>query len=208
MRRETRKVPVPNIARFDNEAAALEALPVKRGGVLLYGSSVFARWHTAESDLAPYRTVNRGFGGSTAEEAFYYYPQLVRPCAPSALVWCEGNNDYAYGYSPHRVFEFSTRVFALARSDFENIPILILSAKLTPAHPEADAHHKAYNALMRDYAENRGFAGYVESNDVLYSGGSPNLSLFEADGEHISPEAYSRLAFLIKAELSRLNVAP
>lgn len=51
------------------------------GGILLYGSSHFAVWREEwlTRQMAPYRLYNRAFGGSTAEEALYYYPRLVRP---------------------------------------------------------------------------------------------------------------------------------
>ena len=89
------------------------------GGILLYGSSHFAVWREEwlTRQMAPYRLYNRAFGGSTAEEALYYYPRLVRPAAPRALLYYEGDNDIPMGYTPGEVWELTRRVLSWARTD-------------------------------------------------------------------------------------------
>ena len=73
-------------------------------------------WLTRQ--MAPYRLYNRAFGGSTAEEALYYYPRLVRPAAPRALLYYEGDNDIPMGYTPGRSGELTRRVLSWARAAF------------------------------------------------------------------------------------------
>ena len=68
--------------QIDELIAGLAENPPAPGGVLLYGSSTMANWRgdgMCYRQLAPLPVSNTGFGGSTAEEALYYYQQLVVP---------------------------------------------------------------------------------------------------------------------------------
>lgn len=108
------------------------------GGILLYGSSHFAVWREEwlTRQMAPYRLYNRAFGGSTAEEALYYYPRLVRPAAPRALLYYEGDNDIPMGYTPGEVWELTRRVLSWARTDAGGrLPVVLLGLKHAPARP-------------------------------------------------------------------------
>ncbi len=86
------------------------ASPVVKGKILLYGDSDFTRWqplygNTSVEELIRMKDgsqaiVNHGFGTSTAEELLYYYPMLVRPWEPRALVLKAFGNDTDVAYSP------------------------------------------------------------------------------------------------------------
>ena len=89
----------PNVKlnRFEeNYVKRYESEPAPKGRILFYGPSNFTRWaprwnnprledEILMKDGSP-ACLNRAFGGSCVEEQLYYYPRLVRPCAPRALV--------------------------------------------------------------------------------------------------------------------------
>ena len=86
-----------NLKSLEKEILAYESEPVETGKILFYGHSLFTRWGNAkwgyrrmDEDLrskdGSLAVVNHGFGTSTSEELLYYYPRMVRPWAPRALV--------------------------------------------------------------------------------------------------------------------------
>ena len=94
------------------------------GGILLYGSSHFAVWREEwlTRQMAPYRLYNRAFGGSTAEEALYYYPRLVRPAAPGE-VWELTRRVLSWARAAFRPFqdEYNARLRAAAAEDPDTV---------------------------------------------------------------------------------------
>ena len=198
---------VRDIARYEEAVRALEAQPVPAGGVLFYGSSTIALWprERMEKDLRPFRAAGRGFGGSTAEEALYYYPRLVQPCAPRALVWYEGDNDPLFGYSPERSFALSERVFRRARADFPGISVLIVAVKYSAGQRAENDMRRVYNRLMRRYAETRPFARYIDLPALVNtSAGAPKAGCFDESGVHLSGTAYTALAAEVKKKLTEV----
>ncbi len=129
------------VRRFDNYAAKYEARDVEevKGRILFYGHSLFTRcayenrWgnpsleeNVLGKDGKPC-ILNHGFGTSSADDLLYYYPRLVRPYEPRALVLCTSNNDYGFGYSPFEVVDLLARVVDWAKADFPEIPIYVFS---------------------------------------------------------------------------------
>ncbi len=198
---------VKDIGRYEESVRALEAEAVPEGGVVLYGSSTVALWprERLTEDLRPFRVYGRGFGGSTAEEALYYYPRLVRPCAPRALVWYEGDNDPCYGYSPQRSFALSERVFRIARADFAGLRLILIGVKYSRNQPADNAARRAYNRLLRRYAAERGFARYIDLPALVNTpDGAQREGCFAEDGVHLTAAAYSLLAGAVRQGLEEM----
>lgn len=195
------------ITRYEEEVRALEAQPVTTGGVLFYGSSTIARWprELLERDMRPFQAIARGFGGSTAEEALYYYPRLVRPCAPRALVWYEGDNDPIYGYAPERSFTLSERVFRTARADFAGLRLILIGVKYSEDQFAENAARRSYNRMLRQYAAARAFATYVDLPALVNTpNGTQREGCFIEDGVHLSDAAYGLLAGAVRQGLEEL----
>ena len=182
------------------------------GCILLYGGSHFACWREdwMTRQMAPYRLCNRAFGGSTAEEALYYYPRLVRPVAPRALLYYEGDNDLALGYTPSEVWELSKRVLAWARHDAPGrLPIVLLGLKHAPARAALRPFQDAYNALLRDAAADDPDMVYVDQASYLEDeAGRVKTELYSEDLLHVNEAGYDGVAEALKEALRRLGVRP
>ena len=97
--------------------------------ILLVGSSSIARWPTSAADLAPMKSINRGFGGSSAPDANFYFGSIVAPYRPRQIVWYEGDNDINAGRSPDSVVaEFNT-FLALKDRALGTTPVYIIAIK-------------------------------------------------------------------------------
>lgn len=183
-----------------------------KGGILLYGSSHFAVWKEEwlARQMAPYRLYNRAFGGSTAEEALYYYPRLVRPAAPRALLYYEGDNDIPLGYTPGEIWELTRRVLAWARYDAGGrLPVVLLGLKHAPARAAFRPFHDEYNALLRAAAEEDPDIVYVDQAPFLEDGeGHVKTDLYSDDLLHLNEAGYACVATALKDALERLGVRP
>lgn len=183
-----------------------------KGGILLYGSSHFAVWKEEwlARQMAPYRLYNRAFGGSTAEEALYYYPRLVRPAAPRALLYYEGDNDIPLGYTPGEIWELTRRVLAWARYDAGGrLPVVLLGLKHAPARAAFRPFQDEYNALLRAAAEEDPDIVYVDQAPFLEDGeGHVKTDLYSDDLLHLNEAGYAGVATALKDALGRLGVRP
>ena len=133
--------PKVDLKRLESYVTAYEEQPIETGRILFYGSSGFTRWGTKwghrplEEDIlckdGNAAAVNHGFGGATAEELLYYYPRLVKPWAPRALVVSIVHNDHGMGYSPAEIMTNLAKLLAWARADFPGIRLYLCDARHT-----------------------------------------------------------------------------
>ena len=199
---------IKDITRFETAVCALEAAERTPGGVLFLGSSTFLRFPAgcAARVAAPMPAILCGFGGSTAEEALYYYPRLVAPAAPKILVWYEGDNDPNFGYTADRAFRLSRRVWERARADFPGLRLVLVGVKDTPGEIDANRERCAYNRRLREYAAARGFAVYADLPAALKTpDGKLRKDAFCADGIHLSDTGNKLLADLLRTAILELN---
>lgn len=140
-------VRLPNLRWLEERGSMdsiLNADPINEQGLILfYGSSSFTRWkpywkhRPLEEDIrmkdGSRAAVNHGFGTSTSEELLYYYPRLVKPWNPRALVvYCHGN-DLAAGYSAQEIMFLQSRLLEWARKDFPGIRFYLETGKPSPS---------------------------------------------------------------------------
>jgi len=201
-----------DLQRFADQVATLETslrqTPPEPGGILFYGSSTMVHWRAddlLQRQMAPLPVLSTGFGGSTADEALYYYGRLVLPVRPSILVYYEGDNDLGLGYTAAEVLELTHRLFEWARQDLPGIRFLIIPVKDYPAQ---DAPKEQLAALNRDFAE---YATAHEDTWVADIGpvlqdeqGMTRLDIFEDDNTHYNLKGYQLLAVQVKPILERL----
>ncbi len=201
-----------DLQRFADQVATLETslrqTPPEPGGILFYGSSTMVHWRAddlLQRQMAPLPVLSTGFGGSTADEALYYYGRLVLPVRPSILVYYEGDNDLGLGYTAAEVLELTHRLFEWARQDLPGIRFLIIPVKDYPAQ---DAPKEQLAALNRDFAE---YATAHEDTWVADIGpvlqdeqATTRLDIFEDDNTHYNLKGYQLLAGQVKPILERL----
>lgn len=133
---------------MENAVRAYEAEgEQKKGQIVFYGPSYFTRWSNKKFDHRPMEedlrgasgakcVINRGFGSSSAEHQLYYYDRMVRPLAPSVLVYAFDANGTNFGYSLEESWELAQRVVAWAECDFPGIQIYLLGS-----YPPRDARN-------------------------------------------------------------------
>ena len=171
--------------------------PVKKGLVMFYGDSGFTRWKekygnpNLEDVLlgkdGRQAVVNHGFGSSTADELLYYYPRLVRPWAPRALVFKVSGNDFGFGYSPFEIVFLQARLIEYARRDFPGIKFFLTNTVPQLRYKEYTKTRlrqmSEYNSLTEDYC--------LKHEDPYYLD-QMNCPLFYKDPAHAGEIEYTR----------------
>ena len=129
-----------NLTRFEKSVCKYEEAEIREGQILFWGSSLFTRW-SREYDNTPLEemirgkdgsavAVNHGIGGATAEELLFYYPRMVQPWKPRALVIYAFPNDAAAGYSPFEVMALKAKLLDHARAHMPGIRFYLLGVNL------------------------------------------------------------------------------
>lgn len=185
-----------------------EAYPVETGKVLLYGSSFFTRWkferaakQCAEATSGRLQVVNHGFGGATVEELLYYYPRLVTPYKPSAVVLRLGPNDLFHGLAPELAWFMAERLINFLQTDYPGMPIILVNHfDNKKATPERYPLYVEYNAYMKAFAEKTENVTFLDLNTFFHENpadaGSLNglRDVFVADGLHLTDAGYEEMA--------------
>ena len=162
-------VKVPDLCRLEQSVLAYEKEPVETGKILFYGDSGFTRWkpfyghRSMEEDIlgkdGSKAVINHGFGTSTAEEQLYYYPRLIKPWKPKALVLMTYGNDRDCGYSPEQVLFLQARLMEYARKDIPGIRFYLCDARPfaihlgTPEWTSWESYYTQYNRLLAQYCK-------------------------------------------------------
>jgi len=187
---------------FEEEVAQIVSFPVETGCALFYGSSSIRLWgkERLAKQMQPVRTLNHGIGGSTAEQCLYRYGTLVRPYAPSLLVWYCGTNDIALGYSPEEVFALSLRVFEWTRNDFPESRLLVLSTMHNRLRDELFPQYRELNRMVSSYCKAREDARYLDLVEPLChdSKGEIRDEIFLPDNLHLNDLGYEEMGSLVR----------
>lgn len=175
---------------LENRILPYEQEPIEKGKILFYGHSLFTRWghpqhgyRRLDEDIrmkdGSLACVNHGFGTSTSEELLYYYPRLVRPWEPRALVICTFANDGMYGYSVEDVMTNIGKLCAWARTDFPGIKIFLVEDHPRPAGKDnptrevwntSKQRREHYHRLLRHY-----IADHSEDTKLIELWNQPEL---------------------------------
>ena len=158
---------------LENEILKYEQEPIEKGKILFYGHSMFTRWGSPkwgyrrlDEDIrmkdGSLACVNHGFGTSTSEELLYYYPRMVRPWEPRALVIATYGNDGMYGYDVEDIMRNVGKLCAWARTDFPGIRIFLCECLPNPKGKGATIRdiwnsskqrRERYHRLLHAYAD-------------------------------------------------------
>ena len=202
---------------LEKQVQKYEEETVEPGQIVFYGPSNFTRWG-AKWGHRPLREdlvgksgkaccVNRGFGSSCPEHQLYYYDRMVRPLAPSVLVYnCTNGNGGLFGYTWEESWEISQRVIAYALTDFPDLHIYLEGAGISPKGKELGQIEERIkqNAVLQEFAANTPRVFYVDKMSYTPLHCDDN---FVADGVHFNQDGYDIYADfyreVLKDELKR-----
>jgi lysophospholipase L1-like esterase len=180
---------------FDEEVRALEikarqSLP---GGTVFYGSSSIRLWNTLEVDFGPLNPVNLGFGGATLAACAWHFERIVLPARPRALVIYAGDNDLGEGRQPEEVCLFFNALSEKIQQHLPGVSVTFLSIKPSPSRWNIVSSIRLANTFIAEAIGSRSGFQFVDATAAMLTpDGKPDMSLYEADGLHLSLTGYER----------------
>ncbi len=219
-----------NLTRLEKSVLKYEEAPVETGKILFWGSSLFTRWSEAYGNTPLEEmirgkdgsavAVNHGIGGATADELLFYYPRMVQPWEPRALVIYSFPNDAAAGYSPFEVMALKAKLLDYARAHMPGIRFYLLGVNLRTKYLENESLWKTtenrmlqHNELLEDYCRRHEDCTYlaVHQSPLFFEnpGDAGDYSktrrdIFVEDGIHFNQEGYELFAQFIREALDEI----
>ena len=192
---------------FDAEIEAFEAADAREmpepGRILFVGSSSIRYWQSLETDMAPLRVLNRGFGGAHIHQLNHYFERIVVPYAPTAIVFYCGENDINGLITPRQVLEQFKHFLALKDAAYGEVPVYFVSIKPSISRWKEFELQGEANALVRELAASRDDLNYIDVVADMLDEGRPR-DIFVADGLHMNAAGYLIWTEAIKSVLEQL----
>lgn len=185
--------------------------PPPKSSVVFAGSSTIRFWKHLEQDMAPLRTIQRGFGGAKVADLTHYMDRLISPHDPDMVVLYVGSNDMLdfAGNRPKSVAQMRALYETLLTRLHERLPqasIVVLATFPSPLNARRAPEIEAVNRGIRELAEDRPWLELVDGNAVLRdSHGKPDRSLFRLDRVHLNRKGYERWASALRPRLLELR---
>lgn len=215
------------LTRFEKSVRKYEESEIQEGKILFWGSSLFTRWSEAYDQIpleqvilgkdGTAAAVNHGIGGATAEELLFYYPRMVQPWKPRALVIYAFPNDAAAGYSPFEVMALKAKLLDHARAHMPGIRFYLLGVNLRTKYLDEGGLWKTtenrmlqHNALLEDYCRRHADCTYLpihqsplffEKAEDAGDYSKTRRDIFVEDGIHFNREGYALFTQFIRESL-------
>ncbi len=209
------------VAEYEQE----ELLPTQK--ILFAGDSWLTRWtetynvtpknknlkDQVKADDGPVVAINRGIGGGTLHEIWYFYDRLIKQYSPEVLVLCCHLNDLGYGYTNEEMMLLTKTICENARIDMPGIKIYLVNYR-----PTVSTYTGAKLAQVLDFNER--LQAYADANsdtsviDMRYQAmfykdaasigtySNTDPTKYVDDGVHPTSAAYDELAEIFKSALS------
>lgn len=205
----------PDSKRFTREIEAFGkqdgvSLP-KKGGIVFTGSSSVRLWKTTEAfpDLP---VLNRGFGGSVANDLIVYFDKIIAPYEPKVLVVYTGSNDLNAKLTVEDVIADYTKFLGLVHEKFPATKIIINSVKTSLKRWDQYESVKKLNVALESWCQGREWIRWVDGTTYLLgSDGKPRAEIFRDDLLHLNDKGYAEwnaiISPILHEEWAKLNAA-
>lgn len=169
----------------------------RKGEIIFYGASNFARWETMEEDMNEYKVQNHAFGGSIDAELVGYADQILFPYEPKVVFFQTGSNDYVQlsGTDEEKIekcMEYKRQMFDAFHEQMPDAKFVIMSGLLLPGRAEYLDLTLTINEKLKELADETEYLYYVDANALTYDGTNLDSSLFVEDQIHLNHEGQLR----------------
>ena len=191
----------PAMAKFDN---LNNSETYSEDAILFYGSSSIRLWSSIVADMAPFKVIQRGFGGSRYSDGAIFAERVIHPHKFKALVIFFGNDVVGKpsDAKPDEIKSFADIIVNKVRDKDKGVPIIFVAVTATQSRWGAWKAIQKSNDKLKQCADQNNAVYYLETNDYyLNDNGTPNNNLFKKDQLHQNKEGYAIWSSLIKAKL-------
>lgn len=172
--------------------------------ILFIGSSSIRRWGDIAIDMAPFSTIQRGYGGAKYSDVAVYAPRLLHPHQYRALVIFVGNDvsGSPEDHTPDQVEQLARHVLAVSRSHQPEAPIYLIEVTPTEKRYQAWPEIRKVNERLREIALSSPHVYFIATAEhYLDPLGYPRSELFVEDRLHLNEAGYHLWSTLIRRKL-------
>lgn len=186
-----------------------ETEPKVEDPVLFIGSSSIRLWEPEQlaKDMAPYATIQRGYGGARYSDLAVFAERVIHPHDFRAMVMFVANDiaGLAADKSPEEAARLAQYVIDKAREKKPNAPIFIVEITPTPSRRKVWDETRQLNALLREIALTEPHTYFIATAEhYLDAEDNPRPELFRADQLHQNQAGYEIWAAVIKQKLDQV----
>jgi len=175
--------------------------------ILFIGSSSIRRWDTIELDMAPYRVVQRGYGGAKYSDLAVFAKRLIDPHEYNALVVFVANDvqGKAEDHSPEQVEECARYIAGVSRKHRPQAPVFFIEITPTRKRFPAWPFIRKVNTRLQKLSLLTPATYFIPTADhFLDPSGNPRDELFVDDQLHLNSDGYKKWSILIRRELDEV----
>ncbi len=175
--------------------------------ILFIGSSSIRRWDSIAIDMAPYRTIQRGYGGAKYSDLAIFAKRLIQPHRYRALVSFVGNDVSGKpdDHTPDEVERLVRYVVGVSHQHQPDAPVLLIEITPTEKRLEAWPRIREVNARLREIALSTANTYFIATaGDFLDPTGQPRSELFVEDRLHLNSDGYQLWSHLIRRRLDEV----
>ena len=194
--------------KWENKIVELEQLDATEkqpdDAILFIGSSSIRRWDDMATDMTPYRTIRRGYGGAKFSDLAIYAKRLIRPHRYRALVVFVGNDvtGKETDHTPDQVQQLVEYVVGVAHDHLPDAPVFLIEVTPTESRIKAWPKIRKSNERLREVALATPNTYFVPTASYyLRPDGSPRSELFVEDKLHLNEQGYDLWSTLIRRRL-------
>jgi hypothetical protein len=204
---------LPEVKSWEKEIEKFEKLDQTErypdDAVIFAGSSSIRLWSTLAKDMAPYKVIQRGYGGAKLSDYAVYADRIFSPHKCSAMVLfiandiTGGTNDK----SPAEVRKLFSLIHKTFRQDHPGVPVFYIEVTPTRSRWKAWPQIRQGNELVKEWCENHRNTYFIGTDTAfLNSSGEPKEELFISDKLHLNADGYRVWTNIIKGELDKILI--
>jgi lysophospholipase L1-like esterase len=183
--------PRPNPARFAKAMAEFAAERPEQGGIVFTGSSSVRLWTNLKQDFPDLPVLNRGFGGSVANDLSVHFETAVARHAPKLLVTYTGSNDLNAKLTPDEAFADYTAFLDTFHARFPKSRVILTSVKIGERREAQIPLVHELNRKLKAWTEDKDWVRYLDCDSYLADeNGRPIRKYYRDDLLHLSDEGY------------------
>ena len=192
---EVKSQEYPDPKRFYNEIKSeLEESPFKKSDkplIVFSGSSSIRFWIDLDKDFIEYDILNRGFGGSIFSDLNYFINELIIKHNPDLIVLYEGDNDIAFDIPIKYIYDDFKKSYELIRKKNENVPIIYIAPKPSPARWDKKNKYDELNNLIKEFCKMKQKTYYFDTWSIMIDNeGNIPKKYFWTDMLHMNKSGY------------------
>ena len=192
---EVKSQEYPDPKRFYIEIKSeLEESPFKKSDkplIVFSGSSSIRFWIDLDKDFIEYDILNRGFGGSIFSDLNYFINELIIKHNPDLIVLYEGDNDIAFNIPTKYIYDDFKKSYELIRKKNENVPIIYIAPKPSPARWDKKNKYDELNNLIKEFCKMKQKTYYFDTWSIMIDNeGNIPKKYFWTDMLHMNKSGY------------------